>query len=85
MIEGVSGGFGPIDGPGRIGRIDSRAERLRQHLDRNDRIEFRYRSRRFRGTVVELRRNALIVSFKLKGEEVARPVAYGSILKVLNR
>jgi hypothetical protein len=66
-------------------RFGTRMERLKQLLNRNDRIEFRYRSRRFTGTVVDLRRRTLIVSFKLGGREITRPVSYGSILKVLNR
>ena len=81
MIRRVSGigSFSPLR------RYDSRMERLRQLLNRNDRIEFRYRSRRVRGTVVDLRRRAVIVSFQLGGREITRPVSYGSILKVLNR
>jgi hypothetical protein len=54
-------------------------------LNRNDRIEFRYRSRKLSGRVVDLRRRAVIVSFELGGREITRPVSYSSILKVLNR
>jgi hypothetical protein len=66
-------------------RIESRTELLRKNLDRNDRIQFRYRSRRLTGRVVDLRQRAVIVSFQLQGQEVTKPVTYGSILKVLNR
>jgi hypothetical protein len=54
-------------------------------LNRNDRIEFRYRSRRLIGTVVDLRRRVVILSFELGGRKITRPVSYGNILKVLNR
>lgn len=76
-ISGI-GSSSPLRG------FDSRIERLRQLLNRNDRIEFRYRSRRLSGRVVDLRRRAVIVSFELGGREITRPVSYGSILKVLN-
>jgi hypothetical protein len=66
-------------------RFDSRIEQLRQLLNRNDTIEFRYRSRKLTGRVVDLRRRAVIVTFELGGREITRPVSYGSIIKVLNR
>lgn len=74
-----------IDGFDPLHRFDSRLERLKQHLDRNDRIEFRYRSRKLTGRVVELHRRAVVVSFELNGKEITKPVTYGSVLKVLNR
>ena len=81
LIRRVSGigSFSPLH------RFDTRVERLRQLLNRNDTIEFRYRSRRLTGRVVDLRRRAVIVSFELGGRKFTRPVSYGSILKVLNR
>jgi hypothetical protein len=78
QVSGI-GSFSPFH------RYDSRMERLRQLLNRNDRIEFRYSSSRLTGRVVDLYSRAVIVSFKLGGREVTRPVGYGSILKVLNR
>lgn len=81
LIGRVSG----IDSLSPLGRFDSRLARLKQQLNRNDRIEFRYRSRRLTGTVVDLRQRALIVTFELEGREITRPVSYGSILKVLDR
>lgn len=81
MIRRISGigSFSPLR------RFDSRMAWLREHLNRNDRIEFRYRSRKLIGRVVDLRRRAVIVTFELGGREITRPVTYGSILKVLNR
>ena len=81
MIRRVSGigSFSPLR------RFDSRIEQLRQLLNRNDTIEFRYRSRKLTGRVVDLRRRAVIVTFELGGREITRPVSYGSIIKVLNR
>ena len=81
MIRRVSG----IGSYSPLRSFSSRMERLKQLLNRNDRIEFRYRSRRMTGTVVDLRRRTLIVSFQLGGREVTRAVSYGSILKVLDR
>ena len=81
MVRGVSGigSFSPFH------RYDGRMESLRQLLNLNDRIEFRYRSSRLTGRVVDLYSRAVIVSFNLGGHEVTRPVGYGSIIKVLNR
>jgi hypothetical protein len=81
VIERVSG----AGNYGLLRRLDGRAKRLREQLERNDRIEFRHRSRRFTGTVAELRPNALVVPFELKDEEVTRPVASGGILTIPNR
>jgi hypothetical protein len=81
MVRRVSGigSFSPLR------RFDSRMARLRELLNRNDKVEFRYRSRRMTGRVVDLRSRAVIVTFEMGGREVTRPVSYGSILKVLNR
>jgi hypothetical protein len=59
--------------------------RLRELLNRNDKVEFRYRSGRMTGRVVDLRSRAVIVTFETGGREITRPVSYGSILRVLNR
>ncbi|MBN2551551.1 MAG: hypothetical protein JXB06_02225 [Spirochaetales bacterium] len=81
MIRRVSG----IGSLSPLRSQDTRAERLKQHLNRNDRIEFRYRSGRLTGRVVDMRERAVIVTFEQEGREITRPVSYGSILKILNR
>ena len=62
-----------------------RTERMRRHLQLNDRVLLRYRGQRYTGRVVDLQQRAVIVSFELGGKELTEPLTYSNILKVLTR